>query len=43
MDCPRVSVRHPGHELKEQAVSEVCAVAVSLISGTLGILKIIQI
>lgn len=38
-----MSVRHPGHELKAQATSEVCAVAISLISGTLGILKIIQI
>jgi len=42
MDCLRVSVRHPGHELKEQAISEVCAPAVSMISGTLGILKVIQ-
>lgn len=41
--CPRVLVRHPGRELKEKAMSEVCAAAVSLISGTLGILKIIQI
>lgn len=43
VDCPRVAVRHPGHELKEKAMSEVCAAAVPLISGTLGILKIIQI
>ena len=43
MDCPRVTVRHAGRKLKEETVSEVCAVAVSLISGALGILKIIQI
>lgn len=34
---------HPGHKLKEQATSEVYAVAASLISGTLGISKVIQV
>lgn len=43
LDCPGVSLRHPGHQLNEKAMSEVCAAAVPLISGTLSILKIIQI
>lgn len=29
MGCPCVSVRHPGRKLIDEAISEVCAVAVS--------------
>lgn len=43
MDCPGVSVRGPEDKPKEQAISEGWAVAVSFTSGTLRILKIIQI